>query len=99
MSAGLWVAMVCFAVAGFFEMIYLTTNQTLLQLSIPDALRGPVTGIVSLNCRADAGGRVDCRASARTCSGRADDGAPEWDRRRDRGDRLLCLAYRSASTV
>nr|HRJ45639.1 hypothetical protein [Caldilineaceae bacterium] len=37
------------ALAGFFEMIYLTTNQTLLQLSIPDELRGRVTGIVSLN--------------------------------------------------
>jgi hypothetical protein len=34
--------------AGFFEMIYLTTNNTLLQLSIPDALRGRVSGIVSL---------------------------------------------------
>lgn len=30
-------------------MIYLTTNQTLLQLSIPDVLRGRVTSIVSLN--------------------------------------------------
>jgi hypothetical protein len=29
-------------------MIYLTTNQTLLQLSIPDELRGRVTSIVSL---------------------------------------------------
>lgn len=37
------------ALAGFFEMIYLTTNQTLLQLSIPDALRGRVTGIVTLS--------------------------------------------------
>ena len=48
-SAKLELALVCLAVAGFFEMIYLTTNQTLLQLSIPDALRGRVTGIVSLN--------------------------------------------------
>ena len=37
------------ALAGFFEMIYLTTNQTLLQLSIPDALRGRVTSIVTLS--------------------------------------------------
>ncbi|MBX3001204.1 MAG: MFS transporter [Caldilineaceae bacterium] len=44
-----WVSLVCLAVSGFFEMIYLTSNQTLLQLSIPDALRGRVTGIVSLN--------------------------------------------------
>ncbi|MCB0014970.1 MAG: hypothetical protein KDE34_23805, partial [Anaerolineales bacterium] len=31
-----------------FEMIFLTTNMTLLQLSIPDDLRGRVTGIISL---------------------------------------------------
>ncbi len=49
LSAQLWVALLCLAASGFFEMIYLTTNQTLLQLSIPDALRGRVTGIVSLN--------------------------------------------------
>lgn len=49
LSPELWVALVFLALAGFFEMIYLTTNQTLLQLSIPDALRGRVTGIVSLN--------------------------------------------------
>lgn len=49
LSAKLWAAIVCFALAGFFEMIYLTSNQTLLQLSIPDELRGRVTGIVSLN--------------------------------------------------
>jgi len=48
-STELWVALVFLALAGFFEMIYLTTNQTLLQLSIPDSLRGRVTGIVSLN--------------------------------------------------
>jgi hypothetical protein len=29
-------------------MIYLTTNHTSLQLSIPDELRGRVTGVVSL---------------------------------------------------
>ena len=49
LSSDLWVALVCLVVSGFFEMVYLTTNQTLLQLSIPDALRGRVTGIVSLN--------------------------------------------------
>ena len=49
LTTSLWVAFVCFVFAGFFEMIYLTTNQTLLQLSIPDDLRGRVTGIVSLN--------------------------------------------------
>jgi MFS family permease len=35
--------------AGFFEMVFLTTNQTLLQLSIPDELRGRVTSVASLN--------------------------------------------------
>lgn len=49
LSSQLWVALLCLAASGFFEMIYLTTNQTLLQLSIPDELRGRVTGVVSLN--------------------------------------------------
>ncbi len=43
------VALAVMAVAGFFEMIFLTTNQTLLQLSIPDELRGRVTSVVNLN--------------------------------------------------
>jgi MFS family permease len=47
-STALWMALAFMALAGFFEMIYLTTNQTLLQLSIPNALRGRVTGIISL---------------------------------------------------
>ncbi len=42
-------ALLTLACAGFCEMIYLTTNQTLLQLSIPDAMRGRVMGIVALN--------------------------------------------------
>ena len=49
LSPQLWMALICLGLAGFFEMLFLTTNQTLLQLSIPDALRGRVTGIVSLN--------------------------------------------------
>ena len=49
LTSTLWLALLLLVVAGFFEMIYLTINQTLLQLSIPDALRGRVTGIVSLN--------------------------------------------------
>jgi len=44
----LWMGMMCLSLAGFFEMIFLTTNMTLLQLSIPSALRGRVMGIVSL---------------------------------------------------
>ncbi len=49
LSAALWTALLCLGLAGFFEMIFLTTNQTLLQLSIPDELRGRVTGIITLN--------------------------------------------------
>jgi len=49
LSTALWAALLFMALAGFFEMIYLTTNQTLLQLSIPDELRGRVTSIVSLS--------------------------------------------------
>ena len=45
----LWMALPMLAVAGFFEMIFLATNQTLLQLSIPDHIRGRVTSIVNLN--------------------------------------------------
>jgi predicted MFS family arabinose efflux permease len=48
-STKLWMAILFIALAGFLEMFYLTTNQTMLQLSIPDKLRGRVTGIVSLS--------------------------------------------------
>ncbi len=48
-STKLSVALTLLALAGFFEMIFLTTNQTLLQLSIPDNLRGRVTSVVNLN--------------------------------------------------
>lgn len=48
-STELWIALLQLALAGFFEMIFLTTNQTLLQLSIPDAIRGRVTSVVNLN--------------------------------------------------
>lgn len=44
----LWTALVFLALAGFFEAIFLTTNQTLLQLSIPDELRGRVTSVIYL---------------------------------------------------
>jgi MFS family permease len=49
LSPGLGMALPLLAVAGTFEMVYLTTNQTLLQLSIPDEMRGRVTSIVNLN--------------------------------------------------
>jgi MFS family permease len=45
----LWHALVLLVAVGFFEMIFLTTNQTLLQLSIPDSLRGRVTAVVNMN--------------------------------------------------
>jgi MFS family permease len=45
----LWTALLFMALAGFFEIIFLTTNQTLLQLSIPDEIRGRVTSLVNLN--------------------------------------------------
>jgi MFS family permease len=48
-STELWGALLLLALAGFFEIIFLTTNQTLLQLSIPDNLRGRVTSVVNLN--------------------------------------------------
>lgn len=48
-STSLLHAIACMTLAGFFEMIFLTTNMTLLQLSIPDAVRGRVTGIISLS--------------------------------------------------
>jgi MFS family permease len=34
---------------GMFQMLYMTTNQTLLQVSIPDEVRGRVNGIYMLN--------------------------------------------------
>lgn len=49
MSTSLAQALPLLALSGFFEMIFLTTNQTLLQLSIPDDLRGRVTSVVNLN--------------------------------------------------
>ncbi|UCD08614.1 MAG: MFS transporter [Dehalococcoidales bacterium] len=43
------VSLLFLVLSGFFEIIFLTTNQTLLQLSIPDDLRGRVTSVVNLN--------------------------------------------------
>ena len=58
------MALPLLALSGFFEMIFLTTNQTLLQLSIPDELRGRVTGIVSLNAGLSPLGAVAAGAGA-----------------------------------
>jgi MFS family permease len=49
LSTNLWVALILLGLAGFFEMIFIITNQTLLQLSIPDELRGRVNGIITLS--------------------------------------------------
>jgi MFS family permease len=48
-TSELWLALPLLSLSGAFEMVFLTTNQTLLQLSIPDGMRGRVTSIVSLN--------------------------------------------------
>ena len=58
LTSRLEAALPLLAVAGFFEMIHLTTNQTLLQLSVPDHLRGRVTGIVGLNMGLNSVGGV-----------------------------------------
>ena len=48
-SSKLWLGLILLAIAGFFEIIFITTNQTLLQLSISDEMRGRVTSVVNLN--------------------------------------------------
>jgi MFS family permease len=48
-STTLLLALLFLALAGFFEIIFLITNRTLIQLSIPDNLRGRVTSVVNLN--------------------------------------------------
>jgi MFS family permease len=47
--SNLWMALFFLMLSGFFEIIFMTTNQTLLQLSIPDNLRGRITSVVNLN--------------------------------------------------
>ena len=48
-STKLWIALLFLSLGGFFEVISIATNQTLLQLSIPDDLRGRVTSVITLN--------------------------------------------------
>lgn len=43
------IALIFFALAGLLEMVVLVMNQTILQMSIPDEIRGRVTTIVNLN--------------------------------------------------
>lgn len=49
LSNNLPLALMFLAFSGFFELIFLTTNQTLMQLAIPDELRGRVTSVINLN--------------------------------------------------
>jgi len=48
-TSNLVIALLCLTLAGFFEIIFLASNQTLLQLSIPNDLRGRVTAVVNLS--------------------------------------------------
>ena len=45
----LWLGVLLLGLAGFFEMATLTTNQTMLQLSVPDRLRTRVSGVMMLS--------------------------------------------------
>jgi MFS family permease len=47
-SSSLPVALALLALAGFFEIIFLTMNQVLIQLSISDSLRARVTAVIGL---------------------------------------------------
>lgn len=49
LSGNLPLSLMFLAFSGFFEIIFLVTNQTLMQLTIPDAIRGRVTSVVNLN--------------------------------------------------
>lgn len=48
-SPVLYIALPLIAVAGFAQMTYMTNNQTVLQLSVPDHMRGRVTSLFMLN--------------------------------------------------
>jgi MFS family permease len=43
------LSLVILALTGASQMVYLTTNQTILQLTVPDELRGRVMGIYMLS--------------------------------------------------
>ena len=49
LSRSFWLSFALLIVIGAVQMAYLTTNQTLLQLIIPDQMRGRVMGIYMLN--------------------------------------------------
>ncbi len=48
-APSLWVALPILVVIGACQMAYMTTNQTVLQLTAPDDYRGRVMGIYMLN--------------------------------------------------
>ena len=43
------LSLVLLVAAGAVQMVYMTTNQTLIQLTTPDQLRGRVMGVYMLN--------------------------------------------------
>lgn len=45
----LWLGAVLMAVTGFFQLVFMTTNNTLLQMNIPSELRGRITSLVMLD--------------------------------------------------
>jgi MFS family permease len=49
LSRSFELSLVILALTGASQMIYLTTNQTILQLTVPDELRGRVMGIYMLS--------------------------------------------------
>ncbi|MBN2240538.1 MAG: MFS transporter [Dehalococcoidales bacterium] len=49
LSDTLPLSLLFLALSGFFEIIFLVTNQTMMQLAIPDEIRGRVTSVVNLN--------------------------------------------------
>jgi MFS family permease len=51
-------ALIVLGLAGVFEMVFLSSNQTLLQLAIPDAMRGRLTSMATLNLALNPVGAV-----------------------------------------
>lgn len=47
-TTSLPLALILLGISGVFEMVFLTTNMTVLQLSIPDKLRARVTSAINL---------------------------------------------------
>ena len=49
LMSNLWTGALTLVLMGISQMVFMTTNQTLLQLNIPDELRGRVTSIYMLD--------------------------------------------------